>query len=184
MNRSLLWGALAGAATAYLATRPARVRVIAELDAEPEDLLKLVAQVEREPEFIPFVQNVQLEGREGDSVRYHVETCVGGIPGWARFYKRIQPNEGRAEWHTLEGMGGFQQRGRLTSEWRAGRAHTEIQTTTQFALPVLGPILSHLSRPFLAYAFARWLMNLEAALSDASERHESMRGEAAARIEG
>ncbi len=75
----LLWVALAGTGITYLATRPARVRVEAVLDAEPDSLLDLVAQVEREPEFIPFVQQVRVEERRSHAVTYRVDVNVAGI---------------------------------------------------------------------------------------------------------
>jgi len=189
MRRSFLWGVLAGAAYALLATRPARVRVSESLEAAPEDLLRAVAEVEREPEWIPFVEVVRVEDRErgaafgepsdgsdadtedhgGETVRYRVETRVAGLPGWARFHKRIDPSEGRAEWRTLDGMLGFRQRGRLVCERRSDCTFASIRATTRFQAPLLGPLLAHLSRPFLAYAFSAWLRNLDAAVRSAPE---------------
>src|SRR4051812_3870717 len=103
MRSSLLWGALGGAAYVYLATRPSRVQVVKSLQADPEALIRLVGEVEREPEFIPWVQSVKVEDRREGSVRYRVTVNVSGMPGWARFQKQILPESGRAEWQTLEG---------------------------------------------------------------------------------
>ena len=153
----LLWGALAGAAVAYCMMRPARVRVEAALDVEPDALLERVAEVEREPELIPFVQRVRVEERRGDSVSYRVDVSVAGIPGWARFLKRFPPGEGRAAWETLDGVIGFRQNGSLTCRREDGRARAVVETETRFDVPLLGPALAHLSRPVLAYAFSKWL---------------------------
>lgn len=166
MNRRLLWGAVFGGVWAYCATQPARVRVTAVQDVEPEPLLDLVSQVEREPEFIPTVQDVQVEDRLGETVRYRVEVQALGIPAWARFQKRIRPDEGWAVWFTLEGMLGMEQRGRFYSIREGGHTLTTIDTETRFNLPLLGPLLAHGSRPFLSFAFAAWLRNLEAHLTE------------------
>ena len=163
MNRWIVGGALTGAYCAFFASRPARVRATSPVISDPEALLDLVAQVEREPEFIPFVQHVRVEDRTGDTVRYRVEVSVAGIPGWARFQKAIRPQEGRADWTTLDGMFGFDQEGRFVCERGEGGTRVVITATTRFRLPVLGPLLAHASSPVLAYAFSRWLENLDAA---------------------
>ncbi|MBW3622694.1 MAG: hypothetical protein KY468_04715 [Armatimonadetes bacterium] len=167
MNRSLKWGLLAGAAYAYCSLRPARVKVSSSMPGDPDELLRLVAQVEREPELIPFVIHVQVEGREDEEVQYRVDVGVAGIPGWARFRKRIRPEEGYAEWTTLDGVLEFDQRGRIVCDPVPGRPDrfiTTVTAETRFRLPLLGSVLAHASRPFLTYTFSAWLQNLEAAL--------------------
>ena len=104
------------------------------------------------------------EAMRGEAtVSYRVETRVMGVPGWARFRKRIDPEVGRADWHTVDGMAGFRQRGSLAFDRRAGCTWARLRAETAFRLPVLGPLVAHLSRPVLAYAFSQWLRNLDAA---------------------
>ena len=165
MRRSLLWGALAGAAYAVMATRPARIRISVPAEGSPEDLMHLVEQVEREPELIPFVEAVKVRSRDEDSVQYRVEVSVGGIPGWAEFHKRICPEEGHAEWVTCEATLHFDQRGRIFCEEKEGKRFLSLVTDTRFHLPVVGQILAHLSTPVLTYAFGEWLFRLNRAVS-------------------
>jgi hypothetical protein len=186
MNRWIVGGTLAGAYCALLASRPARVRVASPVLSDPETLLDLVAQVEREPELIPFVQHVRVEDRADDTVRYRVEVIAAGIPGWARFQKAIRHREGRADWTTLDGMLGFDQEGRFVCERGGGGTRVVISATTRFKLPVLGALLAHASSPVLAYAFSRWLENLDAAagIGDRENRKgSSTRTDPAARSE-
>jgi hypothetical protein len=161
----VLWlaGAAAGAFCAYWMTRPAQFCVTSVSDADPEALLDLVSQVEREPEFVPSVTSVKVEERQGDSVRYRVETRIAGAPGWARFRKSIRPIEGVAEWETLEAAFGFRQTGILICERENQRTVTSVQTETACEIPALGPALARLSVPFLAPIFLKWVKNLEAA---------------------
>lgn len=170
MNRTFFWAALVGGAYALLASRPSCVRVSVPVEADPESLLNLVAQVEREPEFIPFVEAVQVERREGEEMRYRVEVRAAGIPGWARFQKSVRPADGRAEWTTLDGVLGFDQRGRFVWEGHSAGGTVTVTTTTRFHLPLIGPILAHLSAPALAFAFTAWVKNLDAAVNPASRK--------------
>jgi hypothetical protein len=168
----VLWiaGAAAGAFCAYWAMRPAQFCVTSVSDADPKDLLDLVAQVEREPELVPSVTSVNVEERRGDAVQYRVETRIMGAPGWALFRKRINTPEGYAEWETLAAAYGFRQTGLLICERENERTITTVQTENSYRIPVIGPALAHLCTPFLAPIFLKWIKNLETACESASSK--------------
>jgi hypothetical protein len=172
MRFGLLVGAAAGAFYVYWATRPAQFRLTSVSDADPESLLDLVSQVEREPEFVPTVTSVEVEKREGDTVQYRVETRIAGVPGWARFRKRVSVAEGSAEWETLDGAYGFRQAGLLVCERENQRTVTTVQTETACSIPVIGPVLAHFSTPFLTPIFLNWIKNLESATESAPSKEK------------
>ncbi len=179
-----LWGALAGvAAYAFLASRPSRVTVTREMDAHstPQAWLDLVADVEREPEFIPFVTRVDVEDRRGEWTRYVVRLNGAGVTGWMRFEKRVRAegaDAGEATWRSMGGTLGAGQWGRLTVTRRDERIRVTARATTRFAAPFIGPLLTHASAPFVVYAFMKWLETMERELQ-ASSATAPMREESA-----
>jgi hypothetical protein len=152
--------ALALAAFALLKRRPSTYLSLKfETSADPDLLLDLVSQVEREPEFIPLVSFVSLESDENDEKVYRVHAKIVGLSPWARFRKRIHRGERRAEWTTLSGFLGFRQNGSL--EFRRRGETTDIALVAETSFPRgIGAFLAPLSLPILACQFQRWITNL------------------------
>jgi hypothetical protein len=157
---SWIGGVLAVVGYLWLKDKPARSEAAVASDADPGAILKLVEQVEREPEFIPAVRSVRLERRDGNEAVYRVEAKIAGVPGSARFRKRVIERESRAEWTTLEGVLGFRQDGGLDVRRSDGRTVVSVRAETRFLTPVVGPFLARLSAPFLTLQFRLWLQNL------------------------
>lgn len=164
MDRSkLFWGMGLGfaAAVAALSRRKTdRVEVRHTLPAPPEEVVALIAQVEREPELIPGVQSVTVLERGPGWARYRVGLAGGA---WVRYHKTWEAC--RIAWTSEDGTLGVRQTGLMRLTGREGYTDVEMTVETAFDAAGIGALAAAGSHPFAAYAFRAWMENLGRALA-------------------
>jgi len=164
MDRSKLIAGLGlGAAVGLLAVlarrRTDRLELFRTLPAPPQDVVELVAQVEREPELIPGVVAVRVLERTDDCVRYRVQLAGGA---WVRYSKTWDGD--RIAWSSEAGTLGVDQTGILQLTPVPGGTDVHLTVETSFDAPGIGRLAAAGSHPFASYALSAWLDNLARAL--------------------
>ncbi|MDH7568024.1 MAG: SRPBCC family protein [Armatimonadota bacterium] len=173
MERKRAMGAMAGAALA--ATVVAEIlrrngysvttRLEHVIGASPSDIIHLVSQVEREPEFIPAVRKVTVLERTPEAVRYRVEG-VSPLGAWyAMYHKWWDVEAGTVGWASDDGSFGLRQRGQLNLEPRDGKTLVVLTSEYTSEWAVAGPAIASAGKYMLVEPnFRAWLRNLGRAL--------------------
>jgi hypothetical protein len=133
----------------------ARLQLTHFLPAEPAEIVDLVRQVEREPEFIPGVERVDILESNGDWIRYQVHLLAGAS---ATFRKTWDGD--KIAWASEGGTLGLRQTGLMELQPVSGGTDVHLTVETGFDAPVIGPLATCGSIPYLDVSFTRWLENL------------------------
>lgn len=148
-----------GIAIGIAQSRRPHVRLVMDrtTDRSAADVISAAIDVEREPDTIPFVRQVEVLVREDRQVRYRVHGSTLGFPWRAQFRKTWDLDAGTAEWTSEKASYGIRTSGTLCVRPSDHGSIVHLDTGYSVRMPGVGSILEAAMKPALTYAFSVWL---------------------------
>lgn len=155
-------GAAAGALLIVDLLAPRKRQIVTlevNMPAPAKDVISLIKQVEREPEFIPLISSVTVHERGDMEARYTVNTSAG-LPGSVRYRKWWDEAEPGVWWRSERGAFGFHNEGCIRFEDSDDGCRAILRSEHWITMPFIGRAAARAAVPIIASAMEVWLRRL------------------------
>lgn len=164
----LATGALAGAGVVLLDSLAGRKKHVINIEQEmpvpARQVIVLIKQVEREPEFIPIISSVTLHSWTELSARYTVRVA-SLMPAFVNYRKWWDYEAPAVYWTSQSGTLGFHNNGEILFTDKNGRSVANLRSEHWLTTPVVGRISSAVATPIIKVSLENWLKHLAEELS-------------------